>query len=67
MEIVRVEDRVLSACAPYFAAADIADPLHAATCLRLGAVLVSNDRHFEPIRRAGLIPVYAVTEAVRTW
>ena len=67
IEIVRVEDRFLSACAPYFAAEDVADRLHAATCLQLGSVLVSNDRHFERIRRAGLIPVRTVTEAVRTW
>ena len=67
MEIVRVEDRFLPACAPYFAAEDITDRLHAATCLQLGSVLVSNDRHFERIRRAGLIPVRTVTEAVRTW
>ncbi len=62
-----MEDRFRSPCAPYFAGEDINDQVHAATCLQLGAVLKSNDRHFEPIRRAGLISVYTVTEAVRTW
>ncbi|MEK6988163.1 MAG: PIN domain-containing protein [Candidatus Thermoplasmatota archaeon] len=67
MEIVHIEDRFLAACAPYFAAEETADRLHAAACLQLGAVLVSNDRHFEPARKAGLISVCSVTDAVRTW
>ncbi len=67
LEIVHVDDRFLAACAPYFAAEENADRLHAGACLQLGAVLVSNDRHFEPVRKAGVISVLSVTEAIRTW
>jgi len=67
MERVAVEERFLLACAPYFRPAQIADCVHAAACLHSGAVLVSNDRHFGPIRKVGIVPVLTATEAVRRW
>ena len=66
-EIVEVDDRFLKACAPYFQEGNIADIVHAATCLQTGALLISNDRHSEPIRKAQLIEVLTATEAVRRW
>ena len=66
-EIVRVEDRFLLACAPFLGSADVSDRVHAATCLQTGAVLVSNDRDFEAVRKAGLVDVRTVTEALRRW
>ena len=67
MEIVRVEEPFLLACAPYFRLGNVSDCVHAATCLQTGATLVSNDRHFEPIRKAGVVRVLTVTEAVQRW
>ena len=67
MEIVRVEDRFLMACAPYFGPGNASDCVHAATCLQTGAVLVSNDRDFDPVRRAGLVEVVTITDALRRW
>ncbi len=67
MTIVRVEDRFLAACAPFLRSAAASDRVHAATCLQEGAVLVSNDRDFEPLREAGIIEVRTVTEALRRW
>ena len=65
MDIVRVEDRFLLACAPYFRGGRAADMAHAATCLQTGAVLVSNDRHFDAVAKAGLIRRWTVAEAIR--
>ena len=66
-ELVPVEERFLRACAPHFPPDAAADCVHAATCLRTGAILVSNDKHFQAIRRAGLVPVLTATEAIRRW
>ena len=67
MSIVRVEDRFILACSPYLPPESLADCLHAATCLQTGAILVSNDRHFDAIKEAGLIEVMATSEAIRRW
>ena len=66
-EIVEVDERFLKACAPYFQGGNIADIVHAATCLQTGALLISNDRHFEAIRKAQLIEALTATEAIRRW
>ena len=67
MSIVRVEERFIVACYPYFPPKSLADCLHAATCLQTGAVLVSNDRDFDRIGKAGLIEVLTTSEAIRRW
>lgn len=67
MEMVRVEDRFLHACAPHIRPAEAADLVHAGVCLQTGAVLVTNDRHFAGIGRAGVIKVMGVSEAIRRW
>src|SRR3989304_312863 len=36
-------------------------------CLKSGAVLVTNDRHFDAVGRAGIIPVMRVADAIRAW
>ncbi len=49
----------------YFPKSQVADAVHAATCLITGAVLITNDRHFEEISKAGLIEVWSVTTAIK--
>jgi predicted nucleic acid-binding protein len=65
--LVRVQERFIAACGPFLRSADASDRVHAATCLQEGAVLVSNDRDFDPLRKAGLIEVRRVSEALRRW
>lgn len=67
MERVAVRERILLACAPFFRPEQVADCVHAGACLQTGAVLVTNDRHFDPIRKAGVIPVLTAAEAIRRW
>ncbi len=55
----------LKACMPYFPEDEFADLYHAATCLKAEAILVSNDKHFDEIRRTGLIQVLKTSEAIR--
>jgi len=65
MEVIDPEERHVLACKPYFAAGAAADCVHAATCLQTGALLLSNDRHFDAVVRAGLVRFLRTSEAIR--
>jgi predicted nucleic acid-binding protein len=39
--------------------------VHAATCLHTGAILISNDAHFDGIKEDGIIEVWSITEAIK--
>ena len=49
----------------YFSETQLADAVHAATCLKSGAILVTNDRHFEKVSRAGIIDVWSISDTIR--
>lgn len=65
LTLVEPDDGVIAACAPFFAGQVASDIVHAATCLKSGATLISNDHDFDAIVRAGLIRRLTLTEAVR--
>jgi len=51
-------------CKPYFPGSEASDMVHAATCLEAEATLITNDRHFDRIRDAGLIRVWSIQDAI---
>ncbi len=51
---------------PYFPETQLADAVHAATCLKSGAILVTNEGHFEKVSRAGIIEVWSISRAIKT-
>ena len=57
------EDEV-QRCKPFFPESQASDVVHAATCLHTAAVLITNDKHFDKIRDAGLIGVWSISEAI---
>ncbi|ASJ09087.1 nucleotide-binding protein [Thermococcus siculi] len=65
MEIVNPTRKEVLRLLPYFPPAQIADAVHAATCLKTGAVLITNDRHFKKVAEEGLIEVWSISEAIR--
>ncbi|MEM3402900.1 MAG: PIN domain-containing protein [Candidatus Hadarchaeales archaeon] len=65
MRIVDVAQRFIKVCRPYFPPKEAVDALLAATCLQEGAVLITNDRHFDKINREGIIEVWSTSEAIR--
>jgi predicted nucleic acid-binding protein len=67
MEVIHVEERFVLACKPYFGGRNVKDCVHAATCLQLGATLVSNDHDFDAIEGAGIIRRMTIGDAVRQW
>lgn len=65
MELVRVSRNHRKVCKTYIRTPDKADVLHAATCLQTGAVLITNDKHFDRIKKEGAIEVLSVSEAIK--
>lgn len=63
---VRVREEVRAVCRQYITTPDPADILHAATCLQEGAILVSNDRHFDRIRDQRVLEVWSIAKAIRS-
>ncbi|WP_297504536.1 PIN domain-containing protein, partial [Thermococcus sp.] len=64
-EIVNPSREEVLRLLPYFPPTQIADAVHAATCMKTGAVLITNDRHFEKVAEEGLIEVWSISEAIR--
>jgi predicted nucleic acid-binding protein len=64
MEFIDVDGNFVKICKAYIKTPDLADIVHAAACLKTGAVLVTNDRHFDRIRDEGIIEVWSVSEAI---
>jgi predicted nucleic acid-binding protein len=62
--VLEISDEAIAQCMPFFPEGQVADALHAATCLYAGGILVSNDRHFEKIRQSEIIEVWTISEAI---
>ncbi len=62
--VLEQSDEEIARCLPFFPDSQEADVLHAATCLSAGGILISNDKHFEKIRSAGIIEVWTISEAI---
>jgi predicted nucleic acid-binding protein len=57
-------EEYVSDCKQYFPKNQMADAVHAATCLQSNAVLISNDKHFDKIREMKIIEVWKISEAI---
>jgi len=55
---------LLELCKPYFPEEELIDIYHAATCLQEGAVVITNDRHFDKINDEKIIEVWSISKAI---
>ncbi len=55
----------IDTCAAFFPESELSDIVHAATCHYADAILISNDSHFNKIKKAELIEVWSNTEAIK--
>lgn len=55
----------IDACAIFFPESELSDIVHAATCLYANAVLITNDNHFNKIKKAEVIEVWSNTKAIK--
>jgi predicted nucleic acid-binding protein len=63
--IVNVAENYRKICKAYLRTTNKADILHAAVCLQTNSILITNDKHFDKIRKEGIIKVWSITEAIR--
>lgn len=63
-EVVDVDETFLHLCKSYFPEEELIDIYHAATCLQKGAVLITNDRHFDKINDKKIIEVWSISRAI---
>lgn len=52
-------------CKPFIPEREYADLYHAATCLKANAILITNDKGFDRIAKAGIIEVWSITKAIK--
>jgi predicted nucleic acid-binding protein len=65
MRVVNVAPRFVKICRPYFPPRETVDVVLAATCLQEGAVLITNDRHFDRIKKDEVIEVWSISDAIK--
>lgn len=63
-EITDVDEKFLRLCKSYFPDNELIDIYHAATCLQTGAVLITNDRHFDRLNDEKIIEVWSISKAI---
>jgi predicted nucleic acid-binding protein len=55
----------IDTCAAFFPESEMSDIVHAATCLYADAILITNDRHFDRIKKAEIIEVWSNAKAIK--
>jgi predicted nucleic acid-binding protein len=55
----------IDTCGAFFPESEMSDIVHAATCLYADAILITNDRHFDKIKKAGIIEVWSNAKAIK--
>ncbi len=63
-EIIDINEKFLSLCKLYFPQDELIDIYHAATCLQEGAILITNDKHFDKINNKKIIEVWSISKAI---
>ncbi len=63
--LVEPDPQHIEQCRPYIPENKYADLYHAAACLKANAVLITNDKDFNNIGRAGAIEVWGITKAIK--
>jgi predicted nucleic acid-binding protein len=65
VSVIEITEDAIKRCTPYLPKEEAADIMHAGTSLQTGAVLITNDKHFNRMKGAGLIQVWSTGEAIR--
>ena len=55
----------IDTCAAFFPESELSDIVHAATCLYTDAILITNDNHFNKIKKAKIIEVWSNAKAIK--
>lgn len=63
--LVEPDPHHIDQCKPFIPENEYADLYHAATCLKADAILITNDKDFNKIAKAGIIEVWNITKAIK--
>ncbi len=64
MAIIELDKKYIKRCSEYFPKNEIADIVHAATCLQKNSILITNDKHFDKISEYEIIEVWSISKAI---
>ncbi len=64
VDVINPTEESIMKCKTYFPENEVADAVHAATCIDFDAVLISNDKHFDKIKNMKIIEVWNINEAI---
>jgi predicted nucleic acid-binding protein len=64
MVLIDVKKNFVKICMKYMNTPNKADIIHAAVCLETNSVLISNDAHFNRIKKEGIIDVWGISKAI---
>jgi predicted nucleic acid-binding protein len=64
MAIIKLDEKYIKSCSEYFPKNEIADIVHAATCLQKNSILITNDKHFDKISEDKIIEVWSISKAI---
>ena len=63
-KIIELTKEKIQTCIEYFHESQAKDVIHASTCLEANAILITNDKDFETIKKEGIIQVWSITDAI---
>ena len=63
--VVKVKDDSIIKAMPYFPKEEILDIIHAATAIQEGAIVITNDKHFNQIKEEGLLEIWSISTAIK--
>ncbi|MBE8539846.1 PIN domain-containing protein [Geoglobus acetivorans] len=65
IQLIEPDYESIEVCKRFMPENEFADLYHASTCLKAEAVMITNDKHFDKIKKAGLIRVWSISEAIK--
>ena len=65
MVIINVGKNFVKICMKYIKTPNNADIIHAAVCLETDSILITNDTHFNKIKKEGIIKVWGISKAIK--
>jgi len=62
--VIKINEENMKISSQYIPKTEIADIVHAATCLQENSILISNDKHFDKISENSVIEVWTISKAI---
>ncbi|MCZ7401749.1 MAG: PIN domain-containing protein [Candidatus Methanoperedens sp.] len=64
IKLVDVKEDSIKISRKYIPKAEVVDIIHAATCIQVGSIMITNDKHFDKISQNHIIEVWNISTAI---